>query len=70
MQQYTRLKEDAGEDDVGLLLVVDAEIFRLDAVDPLARRRRSAAPAAAGDRATRASDADAAGGRGEVGGRR
>jgi hypothetical protein len=32
MQQYTRLKEDAAEDDLGLALVVDAELFRLDAV--------------------------------------
>ena len=32
MQQYTRLKADAAEDDVGLALVVDAELFRLDAV--------------------------------------
>jgi DNA-binding PadR family transcriptional regulator len=32
MQRYTRLKEDATEDDVALALVVDAEIFRLDAV--------------------------------------
>jgi DNA-binding PadR family transcriptional regulator len=32
MQRYTRLKEDAAEDDVALALVVDAEIFRLDAV--------------------------------------
>jgi len=32
MQQYTRLKEDAPDDDVGLALVVDAELFRLDAV--------------------------------------
>ena len=32
MQQYTRLKEDAHEDDVGLLLVADSEIYRLDAV--------------------------------------
>jgi DNA-binding PadR family transcriptional regulator len=31
MHYYTRLKEDAGEDEVGLLLVADAEIFRLDA---------------------------------------
>jgi DNA-binding PadR family transcriptional regulator len=31
MHSYTRLKEDAGEDEVGLLLVADAEIFRLDA---------------------------------------
>jgi hypothetical protein len=32
MQQYTRLKADASEDEVGLALVVDAELFRLDAV--------------------------------------
>ena len=32
MHQYTRLKEDADEDDIGLLLVADAEIYRLDAV--------------------------------------
>jgi DNA-binding PadR family transcriptional regulator len=32
MQQYTRLKEDARDDEIGLLLVADAEIYRLDAV--------------------------------------
>ncbi len=32
MQQYTRLKEDAAEDEIGLALVVDAELFRLDAM--------------------------------------
>ena len=32
MHQYTRLKETAAEDDIGLLLVADAEIYRLDAV--------------------------------------
>ena len=32
MHQYTRLKEDAHEDDTSLLLVADAEIYRLDAV--------------------------------------
>jgi DNA-binding PadR family transcriptional regulator len=32
MQRYTRLKEDASVDDLALSLVVDAEIFRLDAV--------------------------------------
>ncbi len=32
MQQWTRLKQDAPEDDVGFLLVVDAELFRLDSV--------------------------------------
>ena len=31
MHYYTRLKEDAGEHEVGLLLVADAELFRLDA---------------------------------------
>ncbi|TML43422.1 MAG: helix-turn-helix transcriptional regulator [Actinobacteria bacterium] len=32
MQQWTRIKEDAGADDFGLALVVDAELFRLDSV--------------------------------------
>ena len=32
MQHYTRLKEHAAEDDVGAALVVDAELFRIDAV--------------------------------------
>lgn len=32
MQYFTRLKEGAPEHDVGLLLVADAEIYRLDAV--------------------------------------
>ena len=32
MQQYTRLKEDVGDDDLGLLLVADAELFRLDSL--------------------------------------
>jgi DNA-binding PadR family transcriptional regulator len=31
MQRYTRLKEDAAEDDLALALVTDAEIYRLDA---------------------------------------
>jgi DNA-binding PadR family transcriptional regulator len=31
MQQFTRLKEDASADDVALSLVVDAELFRLEA---------------------------------------
>jgi DNA-binding PadR family transcriptional regulator len=31
MHYYTRLKEDAGDHDLGLLMVADAEIFRLDA---------------------------------------
>ncbi len=32
MQQWTRLKEDEGQYDLPLALVVDAELFRLDAV--------------------------------------
>src|SRR3954454_7105472 len=32
MHQYTRLKEDAGDHEIGLLPVADAEIYRLDAV--------------------------------------
>ena len=32
MQQYTRLKEVAAEDDISLLLVADAEIYRLESV--------------------------------------
>ena len=53
MQQYTRLKEDAGEDDLGLLLVADAEIYRLDAVIRWldgAEARLSACPTPRADR--------------------
>ena len=32
MQYFTHLKEDACADDIGLLVVADAEIYRLDAV--------------------------------------
>jgi DNA-binding PadR family transcriptional regulator len=32
MQQWTRVKRDAGADEVSLPLVVDAELFRLDSV--------------------------------------
>ncbi len=32
MQQWTRLKEDEAEQDLGFALAVDAELFRLDAV--------------------------------------
>ena len=53
MQRYTRLKESAAEDDVGLALVADAEIFRLEAVvrwldsaDVRLRRFPDAAPGA------------------------
>jgi DNA-binding PadR family transcriptional regulator len=31
-QRYTRLKRDAADDDLGLLLVADAELFRLESV--------------------------------------
>lgn len=31
MQEYTRLKEDASDSELELLLVVDAELFRIDA---------------------------------------
>jgi DNA-binding PadR family transcriptional regulator len=32
MQQYTRLKGDLADDEMALALVVDAELFRLDAI--------------------------------------
>ncbi|MGH3373361.1 MAG: PadR family transcriptional regulator [Actinoallomurus sp.] len=32
MRRYTRLKEEAAEDDIGLLLVADAELFRLESI--------------------------------------
>ena len=32
MQHYTHLKAGAAEEDLGLALVVDSELFRLDAV--------------------------------------
>ena len=32
MQEWTRVKRDAGSDEVSLALVVDAELFRLDSV--------------------------------------
>jgi DNA-binding PadR family transcriptional regulator len=52
MQRYTHVKSRTSEQDIGLALVVDAEIFRLDAVvrwlDAAdARLRRTPAPAAA-----------------------
>jgi DNA-binding PadR family transcriptional regulator len=47
MQQWTRLKEDEARFDLGLALVVDAELFRLDSVvrwlDSAAGRIRRAA---------------------------
>jgi DNA-binding PadR family transcriptional regulator len=54
MQQYTRVKASADPDDVALGLVVDAELFRLeaavrwlDAADVRLRRMAPPAPAAA-----------------------
>jgi DNA-binding PadR family transcriptional regulator len=51
MQQYTRLKDDAGDEELSLLLVTDAEIFRLDSlirwldsVDGRLKRRPVPAP--------------------------
>jgi DNA-binding PadR family transcriptional regulator len=49
MQQWTRMKRDAGSDEVNVALVVDAELFRLDSVirwlDAAdARLRRAGAP--------------------------
>ena len=32
MQQWTRLKDDAADHEIGFVLVVDAELFRLDSV--------------------------------------
>src|SRR4051794_3924126 len=50
MQRYTRIKAEADEDDIGLALVADAELFRLDAVvrwlDAADARVRRAPPAA------------------------
>lgn len=52
MQRYTHLKADAPEDDVSLGLVVDAEVFRLDAMvrwlDAAGARLRRLPPADAG----------------------
>jgi DNA-binding PadR family transcriptional regulator len=52
MQQWTRLKQDADEQDVSLALAVDAELYRLDSVirwldaaDARVRRAPRAAPA-------------------------
>ena len=51
MQRYTQVKAAAGEDDVALALVADAELFRLEVDRPLARRRRRPPEAAAVHRA-------------------
>jgi DNA-binding PadR family transcriptional regulator len=56
MQRYTRIKATAGENDVALALVADAELFRLegivrwlDAADVRLRQRRPIAPVPAPD---------------------
>lgn len=54
MQQWTRLKEDEAEFDLGLALVVDAELLRLDSVvrwlDAAAGRLRRATVEPSGSR--------------------
>ena len=56
MQRYTHIKAEAGEDDLALALVADAELFRLeaivrwlDAADVRLKQRPSGAPAAPAD---------------------
>jgi DNA-binding PadR family transcriptional regulator len=56
MQRYTQVKAGAGEDDVALALVADAELFRLEAIirwldvaDVRLKRRPTLAPAAEAD---------------------
>ena len=56
MQRYTQVKAAAGEDDMALALVVDAELFRLeaivrwlDAADVRLKQRPPLAPAAVAD---------------------
>jgi len=60
MQQWTHLKEDAAEGDLGFALAVDAELFRLDglirwldAADGRLARHALEAPDAAGQPAAR-----------------
>jgi DNA-binding PadR family transcriptional regulator len=61
MRRYTRLKEEAADDDIGLLLVADAELFRLeaivrwlDAADARLRHLPTPAPAPVPERQRRA----------------
>jgi DNA-binding PadR family transcriptional regulator len=56
MQRYTQVKAGAGEDDMALALVADAELFRLEAIirwldvaDVRLKRRPTLAPAAEAD---------------------
>jgi DNA-binding PadR family transcriptional regulator len=55
MQEYTRLKAGAGDDEVSLALVLDAELFRLDAAvrwldAAAARAKRRSRNATSGNR--------------------
>jgi hypothetical protein len=60
MQQWTRIKESEAESDMNLALVVDAELFRLDAVvrwlDAADGRIKRAAADASDEKGTAASD--------------
>src|SRR5690349_5172492 len=69
MQSFTRLKEDATDDDVGLTLVVDAELYRLEAkirwldaaetrITRAKRPRPAAAPAATPKKSSREVEAN------------
>jgi DNA-binding PadR family transcriptional regulator len=50
MQQYTRLKQDTGDDDLSLTLVVDSELFRLDSLIRWLDAVDARLPAAAAER--------------------
>jgi DNA-binding PadR family transcriptional regulator len=63
MQRYTHIKAGAGQDDVPLALVADAELFRLeaivrwlDAADVRLRQHTPAAPVVVSDEPTRAKE--------------
>ena len=65
MQRYTQVKAAAGEDDVALALVADAELFRLeaivrwlDAADVRLKQRPPLAPPALADTASRTNTPD------------
>jgi DNA-binding PadR family transcriptional regulator len=70
MQRYTAVKADAGEDEVALAVVVDAQLFRLeamvrwlDATDARLRRAPLGTPDARGTRSLRRADAGRLGAR-------
>jgi DNA-binding PadR family transcriptional regulator len=73
MQRYTAIKADADEDDVALALVVDAELFRieaavrwLDAADARLERAHPHAAATGGSTSQRAPSRTRSGGRLDV----